>query len=131
MDQNEKLQEFVTDLSSRNDYLTKHAHEDEHCMDEYRKILEIEGLLDLYKDKLSGKGRKKAKSLYPKNDYSGLNSLRARLANKEWDGNPNTMPRALQKRNHETDSGDEGTMDSLFNSPDVSENGLLDCYPQW
>lgn len=41
----------------------------------------------------------KMKSLYPKNDYSGLNSLRARLANRGWDGNPNTMPRAMQKRN--------------------------------
>ena len=96
MSQNEWLLDYANGLSSRNRYLTKRVHEDEQCMAEYRKILEIEGLLDLYKDRLTDKGHTKIKSLYPKNDYSGLNSLRARLANRGWDGNPNTMPRAMQ-----------------------------------
>ena len=97
MSQNEWLLDYANGLSSRNRYLTKRVHEDEQCMAEYRKILEIEGLLDLYKDRLTDKGHTKIKSLYPKNDYSGLNSLRARLANRGWDGNPNTMPRAMQR----------------------------------
>ena len=79
MSQNEWLLDYANGLSSRNRYLTKRVHEDEQCMAEYRKILEIEGLLDLYKDRLTDKGHTKIKSLYPKNDYSGLNSLRARL----------------------------------------------------
>ena len=125
MSQNEWLLDYANGLSSRNRYLTKRVHEDEQCMAEYRKILEIEGLLDLYKDRLTDKGPTKIKSLYPKNDYSGLNSLRARLANRGWDGNPNTMPRAMQKRNGMEDTDDIYSLDSLFNNSGVTDNAYL------
>lgn len=125
MSQNEWLLDYANGLSSRNRYLTKRVHEDEQCMSEYRKILEIEGLLDLYKDRLTDKGHAKIKSLYPKNDYSGLNSLRARLANRGWDGNPNTMPRAMQKRNGVEDTDDIYSLDSLFNNSGVTDNAYL------
>ena len=125
MSQNEWLLDYANGLSSRNRYLTKRVHEDEPCMAEYRKILEIEGLLDLYKDRLTDKGHTKIKSLYPKNDYSGLNSLRARLANRGWDGNPNTMPRAMQKRNGMEDTEDIYSLDSLFNNSGVTDNAYL------
>ena len=125
MSQNEWLLDYANGLSSRNRYLTKRVHEDEQCMAEYRKILEIEGLLDLYKDRLTDKGHTKIKSLYPKNDYSGLNSLRARLANRGWDGNPNTMPRAMQKRNGMEDTDDIYSLDSLFNNSGVTYNAYL------
>ena len=125
MSQNEWLLDYANGLSSRNRYLTKRVHEDEQCMAEYRKILEIEGLLDLYKDRLTDKGHTKIKSLYPKNDYSGLNSLRARLANRGWDGNSNTMPRAMQKRNGVEDTDDIYSLDSLFNNSGVTDNAYL------
>ena len=125
MSQNEWLLDYANGLSSRNRDLTKRVHEDEQCMAEYRKILEIEGLLDLYKDRLTDKGHTKIKSLYPKNDYSGLNSLRARLANRGWDGNPNTMPRAMQKRNGMEDTDDIYSLDSLFNNSGVTDNAYL------
>ena len=125
MSQNEWLLDYANGLSSRNRYLTKRVHEDEQCITEYRKILEIEGLLDLYKDRLTDKGHTKIKSLYPKNDYSGLNSLRARLANRGWDGNPNTMPRAMQKRNGMEDTDDIYSLDSLFNNSGVTDNAYL------
>ena len=125
MSQNEWLLDYANGLSSRNRYLTKRVHEEEQCMAEYRKILEIEGLLDLYKDRLTDKGHTKIKSLYPKNDYSGLNSLRARLANRGWDGNPNTMPRAMQKRNGMEDTEDIYSLDSLFNNSGVTDNAYL------
>ena len=125
MSQNEWLLDYANGLSSRNRYLTKRVHEDEQCMAEYRKILEIEGLLDLYKDRLTDKGHTKIKSLYPKNDYSGLNSLRARLANRGWDGNPNTMPRAMQKRNGMEDTEDIYSLDSLFNNSGAYDNAYL------
>ena len=125
MSQNEWLLDYANGLSSRNRYLTKRVHEDEQCMAEYRKILEIEGLLDLYKDRLTDKGHTKIKSLYPKNDYSGLNSLRARLANRGWDGNPNTMPRAMQKRNGMEDTEDIYSLDSLFTNSGLSDNAYL------
>lgn len=127
MSQNEWLLDYANGLSSRNRYLTKRVHEDEQCMAEYRKILEIEGLLDLYKDRLTDKGHTKMKSLYPKNDYSGLNSLRARLANRGWDGNPNTMPRAMQKRNGVEETDDIYSLDSLLNNSGVSDNAYLNA----
>lgn len=127
MSQNEWLLDYANGLSSRNRYLTKRVHEDEQCMAEYRKILEIEGLLDLYKDRLTDKGHTKMKSLYPKNDYSGLNSLRARLANRGWDGNPNTMPRAMQKRNGVEEKDDIYSLDSLLNNSAVSDNAYLNA----
>ena len=125
MSQNEWLLDYANGLSSRNRYLTKRVHEDEQCMAEYRKILEIEGLLDLYKDRLTDKGHTKIKSLYPKNDYSGLNSLRARLANRGWDGNPNTMPRAMQKSNGMEATEDIYALNSLFNHSGVTDNAYL------
>ena len=67
------------------------------------------------------------KSLYPKNDYSGLNSLRARLANRGWDGNPNTMPRAMQKRNGVEEKDDIYSLDSLLNNSAVSDNAYLNA----
>ena len=127
MSQNEWLLDYANGLSSRNRYLTKRVHDDEQCMVEYRKILEIEGLLDLYKDRLTDKGHTKMKSLYPKNDYSGLNSLRARLANRGWDGNPNTMPRAMQKRKGVEETEDVYSLDSLLNNSGVSDNDYLNA----
>ena len=56
---------------------------------ELEKILKLEGLLDKYADRLSSiKDRRDGKGLstgYPKNDYSGLNSLRARLRDAQAD----------------------------------------------
>ena len=51
---------------------------------ELKKILEIEGLLKKYSQLFDN--RDSLSSSYPKNDYSGLNSLRARLKNRRWDG---------------------------------------------
>lgn len=96
--QNEWLLLYADRLAARNSRLAHQHKEDERIKDEYRKILEIEGLLDLYKDRIGDNGEEKEHSLYPRNDYSGLNSLRARLGNKGWDGNPETMPKAMKKR---------------------------------
>ena len=105
--QNEWLLAYADRLTERNSRLTHQHKEDERIKTEYRKVLEIEGLLDLYKDRIGDNGNEKEHSLYPRNDYSGLNSLRARLSNKGWDGNPETMPKAMKKRmNTMTDDDD-------------------------
>ena len=85
MQQNQWLMDYVNSLREQNHLLAKKNQEDRIALAEYRKILEIEGLLNQYRDRLPEAN--KPKSLYPKNDYSGLNSLRARLANQSWDGN--------------------------------------------
>lgn len=78
--QNEWLIEYASSLSDYNSMLTKQHNEDAESIAELKKILEIEGLLDLYKNRLNnGETENLSKKLYPKNDYSGLNSLRSRL----------------------------------------------------
>ena len=86
--QNEWLIEYASSLSDCNSLLAKQHNEDAESIAELKKILEIEGLLDSYKD-FSKNGEKKnfSKKLYPKNDYSGLNSLRSRLQGLQWPDN--------------------------------------------
>ena len=57
---------------------------DVRMLNELKKILEIEGLLEKYGRLFDN--RKNLSGVYPKNNYSGLNSLRARLRNRHWDG---------------------------------------------
>lgn len=119
--QNDWLMKQYNSLSEGNHRLSKRLKHDERCLAEYRKILEIEGLLDLYKGSLSDVDNTTTKSLYPKNDYSGLNSLKARLANKDWDGNPATLPHAWKKRNgNHTES--EENFDNLNAGSNASDN---------
>ena len=66
---------------------------DEAALAEMRKILEIEGLLDKY-DLSIPEGEVKK---FPKNNYSGLNSLRARLRGKNWGEDDGINPRLAQK----------------------------------
>lgn len=118
--QNDWLLLYVDRLAERNSRLAHQHKEDERIKAEYRKILEIEGLLDLYKDRIGDNGDEKEHSLYPRNDYSGLNSLRARLGNKGWDGNPETMPKAMKKRMStvtDDDNNDSKDLTSLAGSP--------------
>ena len=87
MQQNVWLTDYINTLHEQNAQLARRSQDDQIALAEYRKILEIEGLLSKYRDRLPKSSEQK--SLYPRNDYSGLNSLRARLANRKWDGNPN------------------------------------------
>lgn len=86
--QNEWLIEYASSLSDCNSLLVKQHTEDAESIAELKKILEIEGLLDLYKNRSKNEGKKNlSKKLYPKNDYSGLNSLRSRLQGIQWPDN--------------------------------------------
>ena len=119
MAQNEWLLSYAGHLADRNDRLSLKHKDDQLIKAEYRKVLEIEGLLDLYKDKFGDNDRETKYSLFPRNDYSGLNSLRARLNNKGWDGNPETMPKAMKKRGgtiEDEDINSSEGIDYLFDS---------------
>lgn len=111
--QNEWLLSYADRLGNSNKMLRKENLENERILAEYQKILELEGLLGTYGNKLSNKT--KNKSLFPRNDYSGLNSLRARLNNKGWDGNPETMPKAMLKRGECYDKEAMNELDSFYN----------------
>ena len=71
--QNDWLMEYTDRLQKKNDQMTKRIVRDEAALKEYRKILQIKGWLDGYPDTTS-----MAKN-YPRNNYSGLNSLRQRM----------------------------------------------------
>lgn len=86
INQNKWLADYTKDLLARNQKLSKAHAEDANAIAEMRKILEIEGLLKAYADRLAYYADSTEYRIYPKNDYSGLNSLRARLAHKDWNG---------------------------------------------
>lgn len=86
--QNEWLIEYASSLSDCNSLLAKQHNEDTESIAELKKILEIEGLLGLYKDRSKNQKKKRVSNKpYPKNDYSGLNSLRSRLQGIQWPDN--------------------------------------------
>ena len=86
INQNKWLADYTNDLLARNQKLSKAHAEDANAIAEMRKVLEIEGLLKTYADRLTYYADSTEYRIYPKNDYSGLNSLRARLAHKDWNG---------------------------------------------
>ena len=86
INQNKWLADYTNDLLARNQKLSKAHAEDANAIAEMRKILEIEGLLKAYADRLTYYADSTEYRIYPKNNYSGLNSLRARLAHKDWNG---------------------------------------------
>ena len=86
INQNKWLADYTNDLLARNQKLSKAHAEDANAIAEMRKILEIEGLMKAYADRLTFYADSTVYRIYPKNDYSGLNSLRARLAHKDWNG---------------------------------------------
>lgn len=82
--QNEWLIGCATQLSESNRRYTGQHDRAMRTINELKKILEIEGLLDKYSRMFDD--RESLGNVYPRNDYSGLNSLRARLKNRHWDG---------------------------------------------
>ena len=74
--QNDLLMEHLGQMRNENDRLSNMHKKDAQSLAEMRKILEIEGLLEKYN--LALPEEKQAKP-HPRNNYSGLNSLRERL----------------------------------------------------
>ena len=118
MVQNDQLLLYAERLAERNSRLVAQHSEDERIKTEYRKILDIEGLLDDYREPFA-ENKKESEtdtepSSYSRNNYSGLNSLRARLGNRDWDGKAETMPKASKKR---------GGMGGMIGDEDHRESG--------
>lgn len=94
--QNDKLMSRLDNANDKIHKMSVQKAKDAAALAEMRKILEIEGLLDKYELGVPQDEIKK----YPKNNYSGLNSLRARLRNKNWSEDDGITPR-LKNQNHE------------------------------
>lgn len=95
---NEQLVEYANSMSEENRRYAGLHNQDRRTLAELKKILEIEGLLDAYDHFLEDDND--GRTGYPVNNYSGLNSLRARLKNRHWNGKSPIDTSAVQ-------SGDE------------------------
>ena len=91
--QNDQLMNRLESANGKIHKLSVQKTKDEAALAEMHKILEIEGLLDKY-DLSIPEGEVKK---FPKNNYSGLNSLRARLRGKNWGEDDGINPRLAQK----------------------------------
>lgn len=80
----EWLTDYANFLSEENNRAKGRIDQDRRTLAELKKILEIEGLLDTYSHLFGNEDATERQ--YPVNNYSGLNSLRARLRNRHWDG---------------------------------------------
>lgn len=76
----DRLQVTLQKQKELNEYHAKQLAESKMAVDEMKKILAVEGLLERYNINMDAEEKK---GLYPKNNYSGLNSLRARLKNRQ------------------------------------------------
>lgn len=98
---NELLIGYAHALSEENSRYAGQHDRDRQTLAELKKILEIEGLLDTYGHLLEGENEDKD---YPVNNYSGLNSLRARLKHSHWDGT-SLLDTAAVQEGHENQPG--------------------------
>ena len=113
--QNQWLIDYANALHEKNHSLSKQHSLDANVIAQMKKILEIEGLLGTYGDKLKSASFDEENDGYPRNDYSGLNSLRARLANRSWNGQSATS-NAIQHVDSPADSIPAGDYLSLMAS---------------
>lgn len=95
--QNERLVDYANFLSGENRRYAGRHDQDRRTLAELKKILEIEGLLDTYIHLFEDDDT--AGSKFPVNNYSGLNSLRARLKHRHWDGTSPLDSTILQSGN--------------------------------
>ena len=102
--QNDVLLERIKQIKAENDKLNKTHMKDAMSLAEMRKILEIEGLLDKYN--LADPSATEAKA-YPKNNYSGLNSLRERLRSKAGFGEEKIYPPLTEEQKNLAYTGDD------------------------
>lgn len=85
MRMNEQLVGYANSLSAENRYYAGKNEKNKRTLIELKKVMAIEGLLDKYSH-LFADSSEHAGHTYPVNNYSGLNSLLARLKNKKWNG---------------------------------------------
>lgn len=117
----EWLTGYANSLSEQNRQYAGKLDRERRTLDELKKILEIEGLLDSYGhlfDDMDADGKRT-----PVNNYSGLNSLRARLKNRHWDGNSPLVNESS------TDSIQDIKTDSIYktarNKKSMSDNNAI------
>lgn len=93
-------------MSDKNCLYHAQYERDRQTLEQLRKILAIKGLLDKYNHLFSDDATSVATNGYPHNDYSGLNSLRARMRDRNGNGrNPKVTESASYTEECGNDSG--------------------------
>ena len=110
--QNDILMNYVSELAMEKSRILRESRKNAMALSEMRKILEIEGLLDKYNLELPEEMQRN----YPKNNYSGLNSLRSRLRSKGW--------------NEEENRGEVNFAELTTNFGDTSMNDSVTATPE-
>lgn len=110
--QNDLLMDHLGKMKDENFKLNKMHKKDAMALAEMRKILEIEGLLDKYDLAMNTDGENV--KTHPRNNYSGLNSLRARLRNKGWNGDEDDYKPVLKEGGDDNDSSAEMSPEQYF-----------------
>ena len=110
--QNDILMDHLGKMKDENFKLNKMHKKDAMALAEMRKILEIEGLLDKYDLAMNTDGENV--KTHPRNNYSGLNSLRARLRNKGWNGDEDDYKPVLKEGGDDVDSSAEMSPEQYF-----------------
>lgn len=110
--QNDLLMDHLGKMKDENFKLNKMHRKDAMALAEMRKILEIEGLLDKYDLAMNTDGENV--KTHPRNNYSGLNSLRARLRNKGWNGDEDDYKPVLKESGDDVDSSAEMSPEQYF-----------------
>ncbi len=127
--QNDWLIDYANSLAESNRRYANQHEKDARTLVELKKILEIEGLLDMCSRLFENDNDKFA--TFPRNDYSGLNSLRARLKNRDWDGRSPLIDKDTAKSSKKRvwDKADTNSSDSTGNTgkgSNISDGGQGD-----
>lgn len=110
--QNDLLMDHLGKMKDENFKLNKMHKKDAMALAEMRKILETEGLLNKYDLAMNTDGENV--KTHPRNNYSGLNSLRARLRNKGWNGDEDDYKPVLKEGGDDNDSSAEMSLEQYF-----------------
>lgn len=123
---NAKLRETCRELYEANNRLSNQNARDARALAELKKILEIEGLLARYGNLFDSEYDKSGLKKFPINDYSGLNSLRARLRGAGLDAYPGNGTYADNVSDDELTDFIESTIlgDSKENNDSASDKAL-------
>ncbi len=130
--QNDWLIDYANSLAESNRRYANQHEKDARTLVELKKILEIEGLLDRCSRLFENDNGEYA--IFPRNDYSGLNSLRARLKNKDWDGRSSLIDKDTAKsgKKRVCDKADTNSSDSTGGTGNDSNTSSGeqsdDCY---
>lgn len=134
---NARLRDCLGSLYYDNQRLFRQSENDSRVIAELKKILEIEGLLGRYGNRLNALSGGNPDDIYKSlvNDYSGLNSLRARMSGDSDLDNMKKASKAAKlknrKRKADNNAGNGTNLDNQSNGNSFDMVGLSDLNAEY